>query len=125
MLVFVFKDSKNNSIEITAPTKTAATNMLKRVNMGDTTFRYDSHRDETKEEWCARMDRAARKKQQRAEAAMRRAVARAGSQPEAPVSSIRRRGKKIGPNHRCPCGSGKKYKRCCGRRREMVGDMMR
>ena len=21
----------------------------------------------------------------------------------------------VGPNHRCPCGSGKKYKKCCGR----------
>lgn len=24
-------------------------------------------------------------------------------------------GKKIGPNDPCPCGSGKKYKKCCGR----------
>lgn len=24
-------------------------------------------------------------------------------------------GKKIGRNQLCPCGSGKKYKRCCGR----------
>ena len=27
--------------------------------------------------------------------------------------SVRRRGK-IGRNHQCPCGSGLKYKRCCG-----------
>ena len=26
-----------------------------------------------------------------------------------------RKGKKIGPNDPCPCGSGKKYKKCCGR----------
>ena len=26
-----------------------------------------------------------------------------------------RQGKKIGPNDPCPCGSGKKYKKCCGR----------
>jgi len=26
-----------------------------------------------------------------------------------------RAGRKIGPNERCPCGSGLKYKRCCGR----------
>ena len=26
-----------------------------------------------------------------------------------------RAGHKIGPNERCPCGSGLKYKRCCGR----------
>ena len=25
-------------------------------------------------------------------------------------------GKKIGPNDPCPCGSGKKYKKCCGQR---------
>jgi len=32
-----------------------------------------------------------------------------------PVSSVRR-GRKIGRNEPCPCGSGKKYKHCCGRR---------
>ena len=26
-----------------------------------------------------------------------------------------RRGKKIGRNDPCPCGSGKKYKKCCGK----------
>ena len=26
-----------------------------------------------------------------------------------------RKGKKIGRNDPCPCGSGKKYKQCCGR----------
>ena len=25
------------------------------------------------------------------------------------------KGKKIGRNEPCPCGSGKKYKQCCGR----------
>ncbi len=28
---------------------------------------------------------------------------------------IRRKGRKIGRNEPCPCGSGKKYKHCCGR----------
>ena len=32
-------------------------------------------------------------------------------QPVAP----RRVGKKVGRNEPCPCGSGKKYKKCCGR----------
>jgi len=27
---------------------------------------------------------------------------------------IRREGTKVGRNDPCPCGSGKKYKRCCG-----------
>lgn len=34
-----------------------------------------------------------------------------GSLPNAPI----RKGKKIGRNDPCPCGSGKKYKNCCGR----------
>ena len=29
--------------------------------------------------------------------------------------TVRRDGKKIGPNDPCPCGSGKKFKKCCGR----------
>ncbi|MFC1533441.1 preprotein translocase subunit SecA [Thermodesulfobacteriota bacterium] len=33
-----------------------------------------------------------------------------GDRPE----TVRREGKKIGRNAPCPCGSGKKYKKCCG-----------
>ncbi len=33
-------------------------------------------------------------------------------QPQEPV---RRATAKVGRNDDCPCGSGKKYKRCCGR----------
>jgi preprotein translocase subunit SecA len=33
-----------------------------------------------------------------------------GGKPE----TVRREGKKIGRNAPCPCGSGKKYKKCCG-----------
>jgi preprotein translocase subunit SecA len=34
---------------------------------------------------------------------------------EAPKrQTVRREGKKVGRNEPCPCGSGKKYKRCCG-----------
>ncbi|HMA66844.1 MAG TPA: SEC-C metal-binding domain-containing protein [Desulfosalsimonadaceae bacterium] len=28
---------------------------------------------------------------------------------------VRRSGEKVGRNDPCPCGSGKKYKKCCGR----------
>jgi preprotein translocase subunit SecA len=35
-----------------------------------------------------------------------------GDEAQAPV---RRSGKKVGRNAPCPCGSGKKYKKCCGR----------
>lgn len=34
-----------------------------------------------------------------------------GSEPKQPVVN----GKKVGRNDPCPCGSGKKYKKCCGR----------
>ena len=30
-------------------------------------------------------------------------------------STFRRTQPKIGPNQPCPCGSGKKYKKCCGK----------
>jgi preprotein translocase subunit SecA len=30
------------------------------------------------------------------------------------AETVRREGKKIGRNAPCPCGSGKKYKKCCG-----------
>lgn len=29
--------------------------------------------------------------------------------------TVLREGRKIGRNEKCPCGSGKKYKQCCGR----------
>ncbi|PID75646.1 MAG: preprotein translocase subunit SecA [Deltaproteobacteria bacterium] len=34
---------------------------------------------------------------------------------EVAVTTVKRDGEKIGRNAACPCGSGKKYKRCCGR----------
>lgn len=40
-----------------------------------------------------------------------------GSVKPAPV----RKTKKIGPNDPCPCGSGKKYKNCCGDVRKQNG----
>ena len=36
---------------------------------------------------------------------------RQGEKPE----PVRRSGPRVGRNDRCPCGSGKKYKKCCGR----------
>jgi preprotein translocase subunit SecA len=32
-----------------------------------------------------------------------------------PVEPIRAEKKEIGRNDPCPCGSGKKYKKCCGK----------
>ena len=34
---------------------------------------------------------------------------------EATQATVKREGEKIGRNTPCPCGSGKKYKKCCGR----------
>ena len=33
-----------------------------------------------------------------------------------PGETVRRTDKKVGPNDKCPCGSGLKYKNCCGLR---------
>jgi uncharacterized protein YecA (UPF0149 family) len=41
---------------------------------------------------------------------------RLASVPDAgpsPIGTVRRAGPKISPNAPCPCGSGKKFKRCC------------
>ncbi|MFZ5800345.1 MAG: SEC-C metal-binding domain-containing protein [Candidatus Omnitrophota bacterium] len=49
-------------------------------------------------------------------------MARGGAQPEeseevqpAAPQPIHRDLPKVGRNDPCPCGSGKKYKKCCGR----------
>ena len=36
------------------------------------------------------------------------------SQATQTIEPIRNRGAKVGRNDPCPCGSGKKYKKCCG-----------
>ncbi len=41
--------------------------------------------------------------------------ASSGGEPQAPVVKQRVVGEKTGRNEPCPCGSGKKYKYCCGR----------
>ena len=50
-----------------------------------------------------------RKKQRELEAAQRAGGGADGNQP-----SQRRTGEKVGRNDPCPCGSGKKYKKCHG-----------
>jgi len=37
-----------------------------------------------------------------------------GDGPSQPATAVRE-GRKVGRNEPCPCGSGKKYKKCCGR----------
>ena len=36
-------------------------------------------------------------------------------------TTYRRHAKKVGRNDPCPCGSGKKYKKCCGGPRQSAG----
>lgn len=43
-----------------------------------------------------------------------RAVQFSGPSLESAVAVAARKGAKVGRNEPCPCGSGKKYKRCCG-----------
>jgi preprotein translocase subunit SecA len=42
----------------------------------------------------------------------------ANTPEETTVQTVRRSGAKIGRNDPCPCGSGKKYKKCCGKKSE-------
>jgi len=62
-------------------------------------------------------ERQAQLARQRAEAERtQRIAAAAGRDTASPVAStVVREDKKIGRNDPCPCGSGKKYKKCCGR----------
>ena len=48
---------------------------------------------------------------------MRLAAQRVGElhETERPPEPARREGRKVGRNEPCPCGSGRKHKRCCGR----------
>jgi len=56
------------------------------------------------------------------QAAVQQAAAGAGAAPaggqdagvKAPVAVTTRHADKVGRNDPCPCGSGKKYKKCCG-----------
>ena len=101
--VFTFIGSNNNRIEITAPSKSQAMKLLKRSCQGMGVFRYESYRPETQDEFLARYGR---QRQREAEVRMKQATA------PRPVG----RRKAFGRNDKCPCGSGKKVKRCCARR---------
>jgi preprotein translocase subunit SecA len=38
-----------------------------------------------------------------------------GEEPDRKAKTVKREGQKVGRNDPCPCGSGKKFKKCCGR----------
>jgi preprotein translocase subunit SecA len=50
------------------------------------------------------------------EIAQQQQSALAASQGERKLEPIRNRAERVGRNDPCPCGSGKKFKQCCGRR---------
>lgn len=60
------------------------------------------------------VDRLEEERRKRHEQEMQMSKDLAGDEDETP-KTIRREGKKIGRNAPCPCGSGKKYKKCCGK----------
>ena len=71
--------------------------------------------DRIREETLMMLSRIQMRRERPAEAprkkrAMQYSRDEGGGKPE----TIRREGKKVGRNAPCPCGSGKKYKKCCG-----------
>jgi preprotein translocase subunit SecA len=64
-----------------------------------------------REDDVERMEAERRRKQEQEMLRMNRS---SGGEPEGPPKPVRREGDKTGRNALCPCGSGKKYKRCCG-----------
>jgi preprotein translocase subunit SecA len=60
------------------------------------------------------VDKEALEKKKRQQSEMRLSRGGGGSD-EAQKQPIKREGEKVGRNEPCPCGSGKKYKKCCGK----------
>ena len=59
------------------------------------------------------VDREAMEKRKRQQAEMR--LSRGRQEGEQKQQPLQREGEKVGRNDPCPCGSGRKYKKCCGR----------
>jgi preprotein translocase subunit SecA len=62
----------------------------------------------------ARMEERRRQAEQQKRLVMAHAKAESESEPE-PQQTVKREVAKVGRNDECPCGSGKKYKKCHGR----------
>jgi preprotein translocase subunit SecA len=65
-----------------------------------------------REDEVERLEEERRLRQEQERARMNQVAA--GSEQNT-VSTVKRDGNKVGRNAECPCGSGKKYKRCCGK----------
>lgn len=101
LTVFTYKDGNGNTFQFTAPSKSQASKMAKRVSVGGGFLRYDGERPETDDELRNRRLRAKRQREQ-------------SERQEATRPRVVRRRKAAGRNDRCPCGSGRKVKHCCG-----------
>ncbi len=64
-----------------------------------------------REDDVERLEEERRRRHEQEQLRMNRASA---TEQSAPARQVRRDGDKIGRNALCPCGSGKKYKKCCG-----------
>ncbi|GAB6192248.1 preprotein translocase subunit SecA [Desulfocastanea catecholica] len=65
-----------------------------------------------REDDVERMEEERRKRHEQEQLRMNKMAA--GQEPEL-AQPVRREGDKVGRNALCPCGSGKKYKKCCGK----------
>ena len=65
-----------------------------------------------REDEVERLEEERRLRQEQEQARMNQVSA--GAQ-QTTVTTVKRDGDKVGRNAECPCGSGKKYKRCCGK----------
>ncbi len=65
-----------------------------------------------REDDVERLEEERRRRHEQEQMRMNRASAK---EETAPAQPVRRDGDKIGRNALCPCGSGKKYKKCCGK----------
>jgi len=66
------------------------------------------------EDEVARLEEERRRRQEEEQRRMSQLGANTGAADQA-AQPVRREGDKVGRNAPCPCGSGKKYKRCCGK----------
>ncbi len=65
-----------------------------------------------REDDVERLEEERRRRQEQEQLRMNKA---GGGEEKQPVQPVRREGEKVGRNANCPCGSGKKYKKCCGK----------
>jgi len=61
------------------------------------------------------VDRLEEERRRKKEQEMEMSKATGASESEPEDATVKREGDKVGRNAPCPCGSGKKYKKCCGK----------